>query len=640
MPSATSFFSPTLYRKNLVRFCPLWILYGLIWLYDLPLSLLKLFLDHVQADDITLFVQKIPNSLSLLGTGTAALFGLFAAMAVFSYLYSSRSACGIHALPLRREALFLTSWLSGLTFLLLPNGIIVLLTLLVGLMGAPMGALLSMLGLWFLVQSGLCLFFYSFACFCAMFTGHILALPAFYGILNFLAAGLVTLVEELCTQFFYGFRSLPPRVHSLVEILTPVIRLSRDCQWFTSKDPPQLRNPSQIVWYVLAALVMTLVALALYRRRQLESAGDVVSVRLARPLFRYGLAFCVGISVGTLTASFMGSLDNHITLMVLIVAWTAVGCFLGEMLLRRSFRVLKAWKGTAVMSTIMAVLCMACIFDWFGYSTRVPELDQVASLRVKFPYSAPYDTASGRPALTFTDPEQIEPFLQLHQIVAQQGDSPQYRLNPYDQEYYSVELSYTLKSGSSLEREFYFNCFESDLDRSGTTAWAMQQVLNRRDLVEQAYQFDRFEQSQGRMVGAHLENLWNPAEGSVGKGLLDYFYLDSASPDQLKELWEAVRADFDQGTIGVRYLFDNDPRRMTETCATVLRFDFSVDSAEMGFPSDLPLTEMDQELEVTSSLRITLTPNASRTIGWLEDHGVLTPERALLPWEDYVSAVG
>ena len=49
--------------------------------------------------------------------------GLVCAMAVFSYLYSSRSACMMHALPLRREALFLTQYLAGLSFLLLPFNI-------------------------------------------------------------------------------------------------------------------------------------------------------------------------------------------------------------------------------------------------------------------------------------------------------------------------------------------------------------------------------------------------------------------------------------------------------------------------------------------------------------------------------------
>ena len=51
--------------------------------------------------------------------------------------------------------------------------------------------------MWLAMQVLLTLFFYSFAVFCAMFTGHILALPAFYGILSVLAVVMVQLVNEV-----------------------------------------------------------------------------------------------------------------------------------------------------------------------------------------------------------------------------------------------------------------------------------------------------------------------------------------------------------------------------------------------------------------------------------------------------------
>lgn len=50
-------------------------------------------------------------------------------MAVFGYLYSTRSACMMHALPLRRETLFTTQYLAGLSFLLLPLAAVGIITL-------------------------------------------------------------------------------------------------------------------------------------------------------------------------------------------------------------------------------------------------------------------------------------------------------------------------------------------------------------------------------------------------------------------------------------------------------------------------------------------------------------------------------
>ena len=99
------------------------------------------------------------------------LFGILTAMAVFSYLYNSRSAGFFHTLPMRREGLFLTNYLSGLAFLLVPNVVVFLLSLAVE--GAFGLLVFSSLFTWLVVTCMLNLFFYSFAVFCAMFTGHI-----------------------------------------------------------------------------------------------------------------------------------------------------------------------------------------------------------------------------------------------------------------------------------------------------------------------------------------------------------------------------------------------------------------------------------------------------------------------------------
>ena len=41
MRSVTSFFNPTLYRKNLTRFWPLWAIWTVMWAFVMPLNLLN-----------------------------------------------------------------------------------------------------------------------------------------------------------------------------------------------------------------------------------------------------------------------------------------------------------------------------------------------------------------------------------------------------------------------------------------------------------------------------------------------------------------------------------------------------------------------------------------------------------------------
>lgn len=626
MPSATSFFNGTLYRRNLSRFWPLWALYGVIWLYILPLSLLNQVLNARFHSDPVSLVQYIPVTLSMVGTGTALVFGLFSAMAVFSYLYSARSACAMHALPLRREALFLTSWLSGLSFLLLPNLLIVFLTLLVGLLGASMAALAHMLLIWFLAQSALCLFFYSFAAFCAMFTGSILALPVFYGILNGLAPGLLFLMENTCREIFFGFSSFESSTYRLVEYLTPVLMLSHACTWSVRTDvpgdtAPSLYSPALLAGYSIVALVLTVLALEVYRTRHVETAGDVISVPLIRPVFRYGFAFCTGLSFGVVTATFFGAWDSPVIVAIFILLWTVIGCFVGEMFLRRSFRVLHAWKGTAVMTVIMAVLCVSCVMDWFGYSTRVPDLSEVESVSMNCPDSAPFDTAYNNRKMTLTDPEEISSLLQLHRAFVEEGDSS---MNSFDSRF-ELNLTYTLKNGSTMTRYYAGRCNTEDLQKTGSVTWAAQQLLENRDLVEKAYGFDVLE-TRGRLVSACLVSLWDPATEQSSD-----CYLENASPADLNELWAAVRADFDDGTIGVRYLFPNSEQRTAGTYVTDLRFEFSF--------SDSSDSKVRQET-IPSHLQITLTPTASRTLAWLNRHGALTENRELMTWDEYYSAHG
>ena len=204
MRSATSYFNGTLYRKTLARFWPLWGLWGVGWLFLLARYFeVSSWRSNDPAQVLFSMAKDLPNILSA-GLLLAVAFAILCAMAVFGYLYNSRSACWTHALPVRREALFTTQYLAGLSFLLLPLLAVGVLTAIVEMSFLPIsswGAALSALLAWLLAQGGMCLFFFSFAAFCAMFTGHILALPAFYFILNFLVSGLWYLLSNLMREF-------------------------------------------------------------------------------------------------------------------------------------------------------------------------------------------------------------------------------------------------------------------------------------------------------------------------------------------------------------------------------------------------------------------------------------------------------
>ena len=92
MRSKTSCFNKTLFRKHITRFWPVWAAYFAIWLLILPLGLLGA-RDHIALDPFYV-PQRVLDIIGSFGVVMAMIFAVLAAMGVWSFLYSSRSASG------------------------------------------------------------------------------------------------------------------------------------------------------------------------------------------------------------------------------------------------------------------------------------------------------------------------------------------------------------------------------------------------------------------------------------------------------------------------------------------------------------------------------------------------------------------
>ena len=638
MRSGTSFFNGTLYRKAFFRFWPIWALYGTMWLLILPLRFLAEAMRGSVRSDLTdteyllQMAKDIPDMLSF-GVFTALVAGVVCAMAVFSYLYSSRSACMMHALPARREALFVSHYLAGLSFLLLPHLAVYALTVAVE---AALGCLeLVPLTTWLLTQSGVCLFFYSFAVFCAMFTGNLVALPVFYGILNFLATILVRLVETVCSTFLYGFEQFPSQVWDARAWLTPVRNLTTAVSpeyqaspggGFTSILTGGIQSPETVAVYAAAGVLLAAAALLVYRARHIESAKDVVAVKLVRPVFKYGFAFCTGLTGGMATAAILLQ-ESGAGLTFWVVVWGIIGYFAAEMLLKKSFRVLRAWKGGAALGVVMLLLCLSVSLDWYGFESRVPAADQVESVSVYGLEGVPNDGATYGPFsnnLELSDPDDIELVTQLHQAAVQSeglqddGRQPQPEQG-WGDGYVYLQLTYHLSDGRTMERRYTgLPIYEKDLETQGTFTWAANQLTTDRDHAASLYSFDQLD--QGRLVEAFLERVWNTQRQEY-----ETIYIDGS----VQALYDAVKQDFAEGTIGVRYLLEDSQERQDNTCVTDLYFTVEIpeDSSDQGPSSSA----------TTYDWSITLTPHASHTLALLRELGALDETHIAPTYGEYLS---
>ena len=578
MRSGTSFFDWTVFKKTVLRFWPLWGAYLVIWLIALPLN--GVMLLRMDAYDLNGYgggyvrdfaYNRVPQTAEEFGLTMAVVFGVLCAMAVFSHLYNPRPANFFGALPVRREGLFLTHYLAGLSFLLVPNVVIFLLTLLVEAAGAAVfwpGLLF-----WLAVVSGEEFFFYSLAVFCAMFTGQILVLPAFYAIVNMLALGITELLAVVFRGFYYGFNGFSDGVQTVVMWLTPAAFLHDTVRaQFTSVTVPKGElGPGDLemiarqggIWvsddryltveglgavgaYALAALALTACAFLLYRVRRLESAGDVVSVKCMRPVFQYGVAFCAGLAFGMATVMFTGG--GTVTLMISILVWGVIWYFGARMMLDKTFRVFKKWRGALAVAAVFTALFAVVGFDLTGYETRVPDPDTVDSVHVTNLQTITLKDYGDNFTGDLSDPELIRLITILHQEAVAQQDEERQTQAQLGGGTVSLTLDYTLKGGGTLSRQYSLWVVPDQADQEGTAAWALQRICDNRELYWRVYTFDHLEEllAQGGTLTyvAHHQPGAAPAEIYSGEDAM--------------ALLAAVKEDFFANRIGVRRLDDRD----------------------------------------------------------------------------------
>ena len=634
MRCATSYCNPTLLRKNLTRFWPIWALYTLIWVYALPVNCMMIQQQTWRVDSkaarLQDFIDQIPRLLGF-GASMALCFGILTAMAMFSYLYNNRSAGLFHSLPLRREDLFLTGYLSGLICLLVPNALLWLLT--VGTEALYGGAQLYTITVWLLGQSAMCLFFYSFAVFCAMFTGHLLALPAFYGILNFLIAALALLLDTLFQPFLYGYAGMPDWMENAMLWLTPAINLGANLNWVQNYETKlwHLQGGSMLWIYALAALVFAALALLVYRRRHVESAGDIVSFRPMRPVFKYGVALCSGLCFGYWLYAVFG-FDAPGGLTGSLLLWSVIGYFAAEMLLKKSFRVLKAWKGCAVLALVVFLGITALRLDLTGFALRVPAPEDVLSADVEGMGSFPYDSGRSFDIQT-EDRGLIHKTIDLHQAFVDDHRQPWNGDQSYV-EYVRLRVTYRLTNGTTMTRNYGVSVpLDSPLGQAAEAFYCDPA------LAGEAYALDRIDPQT--LLNADVSSLWaTNAKGSTNWDLAEEDISDSPYPTKqaaLLALYDAVMADYRQGALGKRYINNLDPERQNNTCTSDLTLYWGGVSASENAET-VVAEDKAYRYSYQYGTSITLTPQAENTLEVLRALGVLTEERTLRLYRDVVEA--
>lgn len=453
MKSKTSCFNATILKKNIVRYWPLWALYLCYLLCLMSLELWRnLNVNYYGSERSERTFWAIADIISVgLLPGPVFLVAVIMAMAVFSYLYSARSANMMHSFPVSRLELFSTNYVSGLIFLLVPEMITFVVTMLVCF--AKQITCIQYLFLWLLGAMGMSFFAYSLAVFVVMFTGQLFTVPVYFYIANYLYVGCKYMVCTIIEMVSFGINDYwdPGKLC----VLSPIFYLGSKIEVESTYDAAsgladglKISGLESIGIYAASAVVIVLAAYQLYRRRQIESAGDMVSIGIVKPIFRWGTALCGGVLLSLLSTEFLYEnsvqmVDTFVCIIITMLVFGFLCFFIAEMLLQKRFRVFRKkrileWSGFAVVSVVFLALFK---LDVFGIESYVPVGEDVEQAFIYMDYPIAVDE------------EKMPRLLELHrQILA---DEERYLENiKTENGYYYTTIRYYLKDQTVVERRY------------------------------------------------------------------------------------------------------------------------------------------------------------------------------------------
>lgn len=577
MKSRTSLFNAGIARNLLRRFWPLWVCYFAGMLFLLPMRTYSAY-GARRVFNIVNFVYSDCIGLVYI----SVVVGLVAAMAMFGYMYSTRSCGMMNALPIKREAMFMTAYLTGLMPLIAADIIVEM---------ATAGVLLSV-G----IKDLSCVFaqlavavttniaFYGFAVFCAMLTGSILILPLAYAALGLSAWICEGCVRHILSEFVYG---MSVQTH-FFDWLSPAVTLVSELGLREVEDGKYVL--SGLGWafgYCAAGIAASVLALLLYRRRHMETATDTVAIPVLKPIFKYCMSFGAALIAACVLYRQIFYNSRGYTAaageLLLLLLGAFVGYFAAKMIINKTMDVFRrGWKGFIIAACVLTALTACFELDAFGYERRVPDIESIASARLC--------------GMELKEPENIRAIAELQKKIIEDK-----KLNEQTENRNIVRIEYTLKNGRVMKRAYLLDFTAAAQNDPDSDIYNAQVILNCREALIKRTELS-IPVNTDTIEFCTLECSHNTAEtGYVNESL-------SLTREQAVELYEqCILPDIEDGTLGKDWLTWEDVYKDTVTNVTV----------NLSLYESAPGTINGRNWDY---LYLDVTVDAERTIAWIAEN--------------------
>ena len=413
-----------LLKKDITRFAPAWALYTVFLMVCLP---------GVVAEQPFRFLQNLEWAVQFMAA-VQFVYALICGELLFGDLYRTRLCCGLHALPVRREMWFFVHLTSGVLFALVPE-------VLACAVGMLWGGQYRVAGLWWLLAVfAQYLFFFGSAVLAVQCAGSRFSGAIIYGILHFFCGIAWLMYKELYEPLLYGVnKTMWLHLCPVGALLSGEYIQVESVYNGTFTQVISAGTGEALSWaaaYGAAGIVMMGLALLLYRRRRLETAGEMVAFEKLKPVFLGIFTVCAAAALLVFAELFL-SADSMVGRWSFLTVGLCVGWFAGQMLLRRTVRVFRP-KSFACLALVLAAVFGSLLLtraDPLGVTRWLPESKDVASVTVLV-----HDRKGN------VDPQTA---IDLHNLAIQRQENEQARFEA------RLTLTYTLKNGRSVSRSYW-----------------------------------------------------------------------------------------------------------------------------------------------------------------------------------------
>lgn len=378
------------------------------------------------------------------------------AIFLFRYLQTKSASDFMHSLPIKRTTLFSQYIGIGVLYLVVPvliNAVVLII----------LNQSLNLSAIYTIPEvfswAGLTIVFLLLMFLAGVFVGTLTGVSAVQGVLTlillFFPAGIMWLILLNLDLFLFGFLSNYYFEFNLAH-LSPITNAAVNA---TLKGGITF---TEIIVYLAFIILFYGLGMWLYKKRHLEAVSQAIVFRQLRPVFKYGVTFCMMLIGGY----YFGDTQNSMAWAVFgYVAGSIVGYFIAEMVLQKTWRVFtRRIKGYFFYAAAMVILGLLIHFDVTGYQQRVPELSQIERVYFSnnsFGYLNDINKGNdpnvviGYPVdkykSYFYKPKNIKTIENLHKQIIKNKNTLQHLNSGYFQ---SIFIAYELKNGKKVVREY------------------------------------------------------------------------------------------------------------------------------------------------------------------------------------------